>query len=485
METWLGEYQLRAELGREADLIYYEAFQPSINRTVVLVLLDPETAGPSRREELMEVVRLRASHPDPYLAAVYEVNEEQGLLYYTRELLSGKRVDELMQGRTPVSEAELVRLMDSTISCCARFEQDGLAMRPLKEAMFYAEPEVGWRMLHPLCEGAADPGHMARSLEMLTSVVRVLHAGESELKAGLDEAARQVADGGIVGWVGLQSFWQQHRRRWGLSMAAPGGRATLSRGAWIGLGAGALALVGLLVGLLAIRQHRRATPPSLQPPLVAEVAAEGELFWLAVTEASIGEYLHFLEAAGQQPGAFDEPEQPGTKRSHTPADWEQVLKSIRQGRSYHGVVLGYDSPVFNIDYWDAAAFARWRGGRLPDEDEWKLAARGCESGKRTPSAAPAWRPVSQVDTDGSRYGIRGLGGNVAEWTRSFDTSTRDPGVQAPVIRGGDFTRPAEDGLQRRLLTLRATDRELFVGLRVLYDQLPQPVQILPPPVSTP
>lgn len=487
MATWLGEYELRADLGREGDLVYYEAFQPSINRTVALVLLDaPEEVQEQRRQELMEVVRLRAAHPDPYLAAVYEVNEDDGFFYYTRELLSGERVDEWVQQGRSVSEAELLRLVDATIGCCARFERAGLALRPLKESLFYHEPEVGWRMLHPLTGGEPRADHMPRALEMLTSVVRVLHPAESELKAGLVEAAQGVAAGKIRGWAELEEFWAQHRRRWGLSLNPPGRPARRRRGRWLGVGIAAVVLAGLVATGLWLREQKRFESPALAAPVVAEVAGEGQLFWLAAHEATIGEYLHFLGAAAAQPGAFDEPDQPGTKLSHTPPGWEEVLAAIQQRRAYRGVMLGYDFPVFNVDYWDAAAFARWRGGRLPEEAEWQLAAAGCTESAATAGAGEGpigWVAVDQAGTSGSGHGLRGLAGNVAEWTRTFDTSTRDPGSQTPVIRGGDFTQLGANGLKRRLVALRPEDRELFVGVRVLYDRLPGVVEILSPPSS--
>jgi ergothioneine biosynthesis protein EgtB len=91
------------------------------------------------------------------------------------------------------------------------------------------------------------------------------------------------------------------------------------------------------------------------------------------------------------------------------------------------------APVCHVSQFEADAFARWSGARLPTEAEWEAAAASADphSGEQLDAAGPA-HPVPTPAGEGPRD----LFGNVWEWTASAYLPY--PGFRAAVGAVGEY-----------------------------------------------
>lgn len=95
---------------------------------------------------------------------------------------------------------------------------------------------------------------------------------------------------------------------------------------------------------------------------------------------------------------------------------------VQDGEHFHNFTLqgtvsvDPNTPVCHLSYFEADAFARWSGARLPTEVEWELAARGVKgtAGNFVDSNTFHPLPLQAMPTDGPAQ----MFGDVWEWTAS-------------------------------------------------------------------
>lgn len=233
---------------------------------------------------------------------------------------------------------------------------------------------------------------------------------------------------------------------------------------------------------------RSAGPRSSAPPLawieaaggVCTIGADGatfaydnerprhrvvvEAFALASRLVTNGEYAAFLDDGGYERSELWLADGWASAKS---GGWRAPLRWRRRDGAWWAFgfsglePIDADAPVAHVSYYEADAFARWAGARLPTEAEWEVAASALpvegnfvESGLLAPAVAVG-------------AGLRQVFGDAWEWTsspyvpypgfRPFDGAAREYNgkfmCNQMVLRGGSCLTSAEH--------VRATYRSFF------------------------
>ncbi|MBU2953330.1 SUMF1/EgtB/PvdO family nonheme iron enzyme [Marinobacter sp. F3R08] len=193
--------------------------------------------------------------------------------------------------------------------------------------------------------------------------------------------------------------------------------------------------------------------------------------WLQ-TETDVA-LVHGIEAP-----LFRAPRHPIYWRWHGDQWQERVFDSWQS--------LNPDAPVTHVTYWEAEAYCRWAGRRLPTELEWEVAALGNRPGEpfrrfpwgnSTPDEqradldgrAMAQSPVSDFPDGDSPFGCRQMTGTVWEWTSSqflpYDGFKVDVYPFMSTLQFGDHKVTRGGSCATSSCLIRGTYRQAYLPLR--------------------
>ena len=518
----LGSYFLQEVAGESGAVKEFVAWQQSMSRHVRLHLL--ENARPGAVQDFLADARAKAAVTHPYLLAVHEAGDADGHYFYSSDLVPGHSLSAYAEAGHQLDDRVLLNAVRTAAEVSEHFKKHGLARRSIAPADVLLDSAMRPRLANVAqatpqeIDEADEVRQFAATLAALAAPNGPAAGTAATLAANAEQgwaaalplavAARPVAAPKDAGQLTARA--EKSKQLVAQSRQQQKKRLLITAG---------LSLLLLLVGVAALFKFlgggkRTITSRMIEVPGGEFVYQSGEKvdlpnFWIdehEVTIADYKEFLDFLEANPGEAAKLAHPDMPEGK-SHVPLDWADnnqleppmpgyYTRAVRW-KQYKEAPLNVDSPVFGVDWFDAYAYAKWKGRRLPTEQEWEKAARGTdgrkypwgneEDTKRVSSGHDfdpdpkkggsldgfkRWSPVNMPPGDISPLGVRGMAGNVSEWTATMAPHEEGMGGEVPVIRGGNWGNP-EHNITRRRAILDPLQQQDTLGFRTVSDTQPK------------
>lgn len=480
--TQIGDYLIGDFITRETNTLTYSATQVSVQREVVLCSLvnDLKTDTEARREFISDV-QIKASVDHPLISSVLEGVKNDTQCFFAMEKLHGATLEAIHAKGSSIAPIDTARIIRNIASANQYLESRKIATLPLSPQHVVIDDKFHCRLCNRAVKGEVNPDTATRDKQLIGQVLHDLlepgQPGSTRTGSLLDFMADPHRDIPLS-WTQIHDLADEVERQLAQQrqlakpkdynpIQSPTMRmAPAVSSSSIGKLIAAITVIAILAGLIYYFSSRKPIAREREIPDMVRVPAghypgpDGapvhlREFWIDAHEVTIGEYAKFLQALNilneDQKTVYQHEDQPDNKTSHLPDGWDNLYDAAKHGTLWNGLEVDLNYPVVGVDWWDAYAYAEWKGRRLPSREEWYAAcSAGGDPGKLVGSG---WAPVDQSEP--TIHGIYGLAGNVSEWMRKRTLNPADPSMPARyIISGASYLRPKHGARAREWVASR-------------------------------
>ena len=525
----IGHFVIEARIRDLQNETFYRATQTNIGRLVILRILKPDAAtDPVKAAQFMDDARAKARVTHTLVTTVYESGEHEGVAFYSNEAVAAPTLEDMIDNERKIDTTTALQIIKSVGEVFDFFDKEGIARVTLLPRHIILKPGSAPRLSNLACKEAPEAIDQQQEIQNLaTLLLPLLAADKSTAIAQLTLTEIQSLDPATTTWASIAKLAESRIPKANPADADKIQSQTIARSRALEeskkmnrknviIYSGVSLTLTLAACFFVIKAFTNKNVQVKDLGKMIEIPAgditiQGQsvkvpAFKISKYEVTISEYAAFLNDLKEHPekaAQVAHPNQPPGK-SHIPSGWADMTelnppnpgyysRAKKWGR-YQDSPLSVDSPVFGVDWYDAYAYAKWKGQRLPTEQEWERAARGEKGFKHPwgdefnnklantgsdfnpdPKAEPKidgfkrWSPVDKPETDMSSFGVQGMAGNVFEWTDTWAQDAERTGDKVPVYRGGSWKAPDENTALRRGTKLTEFQSDDALGFRTAQD----------------
>ena len=512
----IGSYEVGNQIGADEWGAIYAATQTGINRAVSLHVLSVERAlDEASRLRFVADARAKANVQHPSILAVYEAGDTEGRFFYAHEYVDGLNLVQLASRGQKVIERTALNILRTVADGVAYLDAHGIPRLPADGTSAQLGTDGQARLSNLAVQAAAEPTSPPDEIVAVgRAMFAIVHTGpgfSAEVRGLLGRMVQAPASG-LTNWAdvleGVKSaepknipthvaeIGAQERAAAAALEAARVQKQKELRRNIISM-VSCVVLAALIVAWV-MRNRQRVVNKMVHIPAGTYTVGQKKVtlpeFWIDKYEVTIGQYAKFIDYLDEHPGNsrdFDHDRQP-KQLDHKPKYWAIYYGQAANGGAVHSAPYTLDSPMVEVTFWDAYAYAKWLGRELPTEEQWEAAARGPEgfvypwgndpdekkvnSGadfvKNDPAAKGKidgwnfWNRVDKVSGDKSAFGVYGMAGNVSEWT-----GTWTPDNRYPIVKGGNYMS-ADVRLDKRVEDQDGSKGAEHIGFRTVTTNKP-------------
>ncbi len=515
-----GPYLIRDFAGQSQAGQIYDAIQPAIKREVYLTVPYPN-ADEETLAKFKDQAAAQAGNAYPAIYAIYEETSVLGRRVVSQEPVAGPSLFQFYLNGSTFDDRLLAKILHTSAGALKHLHQNQIP-HPRLKSKHITLTEDGVIKLHntALPQGDSMPD-VTEEIKLLAEIVAAYIDPAAETDPRIHDLLAKMIGAEIdldqtifianQIDIDLAPVKLVPERAQAKKAAVEVEKARKSYWIWLMIGGGSATAVLIFVTIYVINTYFLVHPGTnfldqykipagnVYNPSTKEMVQIGE-FYIDEYEVTIGQYEKFLRASAKiDPAELLPPDYDGEKKNFIPRDWKDMIEAVKRKRIYAGLAerINRDTPIFNIEYADAYAYAKWAGKRLPTELEWARAAAGDENFKLpwgnkpdltkantgadreknarvdSPGGLDGFRGIAEVDahgkTDVSPFGVKGMAGNVTEWVTFSpelgELDEEDAGTQ----RGGNFGSPLLMSNQKRI-QYPLYIKKPWLGFRCASDQ---------------